>query len=127
MRGGCPRVSVGDFVVVWEEDCPRSSGDGICVWGAGGGVLPWPRKGPWALHILGSSNLADQKPWALLTPGNFCAYNLGSWGFSRFKIFSFYNYFSLLQLPDPKKFKLSKIELIYKAQKLKLPPLQSRI
>ena len=32
-------------------------------------------------------------------------------------------YCSLLQQPGPKKFKLSKIELIYKAKKFKVPPL----
>ena len=33
-----------------------------------------------------------------------------------------YYTFSLLQQPGPKKFKLSKIELIYKAKKFKVPP-----
>ena len=31
-------------------------------------------------------------------------------------------FYSLLQQPGPKKFKLSKIELIYKAKKFKVPP-----
>ena len=34
-------------------------------------------------------------------------------------------FFSLLQQPGPKKFKLSQIELIYKAKKFKVPKLDS--
>ena len=41
--------------------------------------------------------------------------------------FTVWEFYSLLQQPGPKKFKLSKIELIYKARKFKVPPFTIKV
>ena len=47
---------------------------------------------------------------------------LGAWGSFRGLDLGFRGLGALLQQPGPKKFKLSEIELIYKAKKFKVPP-----